>query len=161
MSVNKYKPHVWVLPEDDANRELANGFLLHPRLKLTAIDVRPVARGWHKALAVVDDWAKELRTYPLRRLVLLVDLDGQGEARTQQIRDGFPADLRDRIYLLSTCEEPKALRVEQGQSLERLGKALADACAHQEEGLWNNPHLQHNETELVRLRDDVKPILFG
>lgn len=28
MSVNKYKPHVLVLPEDDANRQLANGFLL-------------------------------------------------------------------------------------------------------------------------------------
>jgi hypothetical protein len=28
MSVNKYHPHVLVLPEDDANRQLANGFLL-------------------------------------------------------------------------------------------------------------------------------------
>ena len=28
MSVNKYQPHVLVLPEDDANRQLANGFLL-------------------------------------------------------------------------------------------------------------------------------------
>ena len=32
MSVNKYLPHVLVLPEDDANRQLANGFLLDPNL---------------------------------------------------------------------------------------------------------------------------------
>ncbi len=28
MSVNKYLPHVFVLPEDDANRQLASGFHL-------------------------------------------------------------------------------------------------------------------------------------
>jgi hypothetical protein len=29
MSVDKYSPHVLVLPEDDANRQLANGFHLN------------------------------------------------------------------------------------------------------------------------------------
>lgn len=33
MSVNKYSPHVLVLPEDKANSEIANGFLLHPFIK--------------------------------------------------------------------------------------------------------------------------------
>ena len=28
MSVNKERPHVYVLPEDDANRQLAKGFQL-------------------------------------------------------------------------------------------------------------------------------------
>ena len=43
MSVNVYKPHVLVLPEDDANREIANGFLLAPSLKLRNIQVLPCA----------------------------------------------------------------------------------------------------------------------
>lgn len=30
---NKHKPHVIVLPEDDANRQIANGFLLDPSIK--------------------------------------------------------------------------------------------------------------------------------
>lgn len=30
MSVNKYKPHVFVIPEDDADRQIADGFVLHP-----------------------------------------------------------------------------------------------------------------------------------
>jgi len=29
MSINKYEPHLLVLPEDDANRKIANGFILH------------------------------------------------------------------------------------------------------------------------------------
>jgi hypothetical protein len=30
--MNRYQPHVFVLPEDDANRQLANGFLLDESL---------------------------------------------------------------------------------------------------------------------------------
>lgn len=161
MSVNKYRPHVWVLPEDDANRQLVNGFLLHPELDLTAIQVRPAAGGWHKAVVgVTADYAAELRNYPLRRLILLIDLDDQGMSRTTQIRESFPADLQDRIYLLSTRDEPEALRAAQGQSLEKLGGELAEACARGESRLWDNEHLQHNRPELTRLTAEVKPILF-
>jgi hypothetical protein len=34
MSVNKYQPHVLLLPEDDANTELANGFVLEIEYRL-------------------------------------------------------------------------------------------------------------------------------
>ncbi|MGA2659008.1 MAG: hypothetical protein ABSH34_16015 [Verrucomicrobiota bacterium] len=50
MSVNKYRPHVYVLPEDDANRQLANGFLLHPDLLARNIQVLPEVGGWHEVL---------------------------------------------------------------------------------------------------------------
>lgn len=46
MSVNAYADHVLVLPEDDANRELTNGFLQEPALNPRAIQVLPVAHGW-------------------------------------------------------------------------------------------------------------------
>lgn len=39
MSVNFYKPHVLVLPEDDANRQIAIGFLLDPGLKQRNIQI--------------------------------------------------------------------------------------------------------------------------
>lgn len=41
MSANLERPHLWVIPEDDANRAIANGFLLGiepPRRR--QIDVR-------------------------------------------------------------------------------------------------------------------------
>lgn len=49
--MNKYKPHVLVLPEDDANRQIANGFLLNSNLNRNAIQILPIAGGW---LKVVD-----------------------------------------------------------------------------------------------------------
>ena len=161
MSVNKFKPHVWVLPEDDANRQLANGFALHSELDPTAIHLCPAAGGWLKAAgAVAAEHADGMRKYPLRHLVLLIDLDGQGDAREQLVRAVFPQDLVDRIYLLSARDDPEALRSSQRQSFERLGELLAKDCALDQPGLWDDEHLRHNKPELSRLIADVKPFLF-
>lgn len=32
MSINKFRPHIHVLPEDEANRQIATGFLLGSHL---------------------------------------------------------------------------------------------------------------------------------
>jgi hypothetical protein len=47
--IHRYKPHVLVLPEDDRNRQLANGFLLHPSLS-AQIQVLVEVGGWGKLL---------------------------------------------------------------------------------------------------------------
>jgi hypothetical protein len=133
VSVNKYKPHVWVVPEDDANRQLANGFLLHPRLDCTAIQVLPPPGGWPKVLDAADRvHTAELRKYTLRQLVLLVDFDSKGDSRLQQFRDVFPDDVRSRVYVLGTREEPESLKADLGQSFENLGRQLADSCADED-----------------------------
>jgi hypothetical protein len=49
MAVNKYKPHIYVLPEDDANRQIANGFLLHESVDSRSIQVMPTTGGWTRA----------------------------------------------------------------------------------------------------------------
>ena len=46
MSVNRYFPHIFVFPEDDANRQLATGFLLHPQVRATQVHIVPEAGGW-------------------------------------------------------------------------------------------------------------------
>lgn len=57
MSVNQYKPHLLVRPEDDANRQIANGFILEiPEKNIRRIQVLPVASGWRK---VVDQFLEE------------------------------------------------------------------------------------------------------
>ena len=49
MSANKNKLHVLVLPEDDANRQMLNGFLLEfPTRQIQGL---PVAGGWKKVLS--------------------------------------------------------------------------------------------------------------
>ena len=44
MSVNRHKPHLLVLPEDDANRQLARGFELE--LSTRQFQVLQPAGGW-------------------------------------------------------------------------------------------------------------------
>ena len=50
MSVNKYMPHVLVLPEDDANRQLANGFQLDESLATRKMQILEEAGGWQEVL---------------------------------------------------------------------------------------------------------------
>lgn len=50
MSVNRHLPHVLVLPEDDANRQIANGFLLHHAIGNRKIQVLEEAGGWLHAV---------------------------------------------------------------------------------------------------------------
>ena len=162
MSVNVYQPHVMVLPEDDANRQIVNGFLLDPSLNARAIQVLPVAGGWNKVFGdFVDSQVMQLRKYPNRHLVLLIDFDGLVDDRMTRFQQTCPDDVRDRVYLLGAWDKPEPLRKVCGVSLEKIGERLGQACADGEEGLWAHAMLAHNQTELNRLIANVKPFLFN
>ncbi len=51
MSANKYQPHLLILPEDDANRELANGFILNQAINPRVVQIMPPARWLDKSFA--------------------------------------------------------------------------------------------------------------
>ncbi len=161
MSVNVYKPHVLVLPEDDADRQIANGFLLDPSIKQRNIQVLPPAGGWGKVLdSFVEDHVANLRKFTFRHLVLLIDFDHHVEERQTLFLERFPADVKDRVFLLGTQSEPEPLRKECGDSLENIGKALAAECFQDETNLWAHSLLAHNAAERGRLNTKVKSILF-
>ena len=160
-SLNNDRPHVLVLPEDDANRQIATGFLLDPSLKLRNIRVLTPSGGWGKVLDnFVNDHITGLRKYPHRHLVLLIDFDDRVDARHAQFLTHFPDDVRDRIFLLGTSSEPEPLRKKCGVSLEVIGKKLAAECYRDETNLWAHELLAHNEPERQRLNAKVKFILF-
>lgn len=162
MSVNVYRPHVMVLPEDDANRQIVNGFLLDPSLNERAIQVLPVAGGWNKVYRDFEvSHVPQLRQYPNRHLVLLIDFDGLVADRMQLFQQICPADVRDRVYLLGAQDEPEPLRKERGVSLEKIGEQLGADCADGQSGLWAHDMLKHNQVELDRLIQNVKPFLFN
>ena len=78
MSVNRYLPHVLVLPEDDANRQLANGFLLDQYVSTHKIQVLPEVGGWTQVLELfLSDHVVEMDRYRGRFMVLLIDFDGR------------------------------------------------------------------------------------
>jgi len=77
MSVNEHLPHVLVLSEDDANRQLAISFRLDLAWdRQRQMQVLRVAGGWGKVLSSFDaNHAKRMDRCPNRFLVLLIDFD--------------------------------------------------------------------------------------
>lgn len=79
MSVNRYRAHVLLLPEDDANRQMANGFLLAmPGPSRAQVRILPVAGGWQSAVEeFLSKHAPYMDRFPLCAMVLAIDFDGQ------------------------------------------------------------------------------------
>ena len=161
--VNCYRPHVLVLPEDDANRQIANGFLLEPRLKTRCIQILPIAGGWPK---IRDNFQSQhialLERYPDRYLVLIVDFDTYIDKRAAKVLGIFPEGLRSRVFIIGTRDNPEVFSRLCGMSLESIGAKLASECGDGNcSGLWAHPDLEHNAIELQRLVTAVRPMLFN
>ena len=156
--INKYIPHLHILPEDDANREFANGFLLHDRVFERNIQVLKPAGGWKKAVDSIGSCG--LHQNPQRRLLLLIDFDDVVETRLPAILADIPSQIADRVYVLGTASHPERLRADMSQSLEQIGLEAAKQCADGKEDLWRHALLQHNHAELERLAKDVRGIVI-
>lgn len=91
--------------------------------------------------------------------LVLVDFDHQANRRieVQELTAGLPAD---RTFILGAWSEPERLRESLGLRFERIGETFAQECATDSLATWNHPLLAHNLTELQRLRNSVRPILF-
>lgn len=161
MSVNKYQRHVLVLPEDDANRQLATGFVLDlDRSLLTRIQILPEAGGW---MEVLDRFTKDhvvgMSRYPDRLMVLLIDFDGKKD-RLDNAKAAIPNNLSERVFVLGSLTEPEALKKASLGTYETIGLSLAKDCRENTDYIWGHELLRHNASELDRLRDYVRPILF-
>jgi len=157
--VNREQPHVIVLPEDDANRQLANGFQL--RLdwdRQRWLRVLPVAGGWTYVLQLLP--TLEMDRWPLRLVVLLIDFDNHFTARLQNVKAQIPAHLTDRVFILGALQTPEALKKAGLGSYEDIGVAMAEDCRQETDTTWGHALLQHNAGELDRLRQRVRPLLF-
>jgi hypothetical protein len=159
MSADKHQPHVLVLPEDDANRQMARGFLLDQSVSIRRIQVLPVAGGWRKILnSFESEHVGEMDRYSTRFMVLLIDFDGH-EDRLTYAKNVVPARLMDRVFFLGVLTEPEELRADLG-SYETIGIALAQNCREETDTTWGHDLLRHNSGEIGRLRDRVRPFLF-
>ncbi len=153
--MNKYDKHILVLPEDDANRQIADGFLVEiggtGQLKV----LRP-ASGWHKVLELFGSvHIAEMNRYPKRSMILLIDFD-KSDGRRAQVKAVVPPQLSDRVFILGVRSEPEELP----HSFEETGRLLAEDCRSETSTTWNTPLLKHNVAEVERMREIVHPILF-
>ena len=161
MSINKHLPHLLVLPEDDANRQIANGFITNENVKSRAIQVLPPADGWTKLLKNFDDvHAKEMLNCPERRMVLLIDFDKKPD-RLKYVQDKILENINDRVFILGVLSEPEKLKKGVGKSFEDIGEILAEQCHNKNyNGLWSHRLLIHNTNELNRIILSVRPFIF-
>jgi|HubBroStandDraft_4_1064222.scaffolds.fasta_scaffold981346_2 hypothetical protein len=160
MSPNRHRPHVLVLPEDDANRELANGFHLQVDMaRQRQMQVLPVAGGWMELLnRFKSEHVRAMDRCPSRFMVLLIDFDGR-KNRLQSAKAAIPVQLADRVFVLGAWSNPEALRGDLG-AYEQIGLAMADDCREETDTTWGHKLLRHNAGELGRLREHVRSILF-
>ncbi|MGP8253624.1 MAG: hypothetical protein ACLQHF_16465 [Terracidiphilus sp.] len=160
MAPNNYLPHVLVLPEDDADRQLANGFVLDEWLATRKIQVLEEAGGWTRVLDNFEaDHVLGMENWPTRFMVLLIDFDGR-EDRLVQAKSRIPTHLEERVFVLGSLTDPEDLKRGIGSSLEEIGKALASDCRNETSAIWGHDLLKHNASELDRMREQIRPILF-
>ena len=160
MSPNEDRPHVLVLPEDDANRQLANGFHLRVDWDCNRqMQVLRSAGGWHKVLDVFKaKHVSDMKRCTKRFMVLLIDFDKK-TSRLDEAKAAIPEYLADRVFILGVWSEPEKLPADLG-SYESLGAKLASDCREETDATWQHTLLRHNAGELDRLRQHVRPILF-
>ena len=156
---NNYLPHIHVLAEDDANRQIAHGFLLELNDN-RAVKVLPLPGGWKKTVEeFTKEYASEMRQLPQRMMVLLIDFD-DNENRLSYVKTHIPDDLKARVFVLGVLSEPENLRTDINKSFEEIGEALAKDCSENTNELWGHTLLKHNKGELDRMASSVKPFLF-
>jgi len=158
---NRFQPHVLVLPEDDANSQLANGFLLDlDQSALSRIQVLPEAGGWGAVLDTFEsDHIAGMDRFSERYLILLIDFDGK-EGRMSDAKQRIPERLSHRVFILGAWTEPEALKRAGLGSYETIGKATAKDCREETDTTWGHDLLRHNASEINRMRQHVRPILF-
>ncbi|MDR0378618.1 MAG: hypothetical protein LBI62_01480 [Candidatus Accumulibacter sp.] len=158
MSVNKYEPHIFIIPEDDNFRQLVLGFKNDSRVNDAVVKLESNARGWMDALGKIKHI--HMDDYEKRYAIALIDFDGEPDNRIDYFRREIPA-YEGRAFLLGLYKESEDFKRDcKKKSLEALGMELAESCIGGGGGLWESEHLKCNAEELDRLRKAVGSFLF-
>lgn len=159
MSVNKYTPHVYVIPEDDADRQIAVGFVLHDRVQSRRVQVVEPAGGWPKVLDSFKTEYLPLLQNQNTHVVMLIDFDGTPVERRARFNAEIPVEVRDRVFVIGPLMEPEGLKNALDKAdLEDIGWHLANDCDGDRLETWGHVQLLHNEDERLRLVRNCKAI---
>jgi hypothetical protein len=159
--MNKYAPHVYVIPEDDRDRQIADGFVSHHKVDTRQIKVMPIAGGWgHVIKTFADEYVQIMREYQHAYVVMLIDFDGQIDNRMEKFNNAIPEDIKSRVFVVGSSQNPEALKRALKMSFEGIGQNLANDCDARTAEYWNHEQLQHNNGERQRLFQLVRPFLF-
>ncbi len=160
MGLNKHKPGLYVIPEDDADRQIANGFLEDFRVQ-NAFQVMPPAQGREKVLSqIIEVYVPILQKYKQLKVIGVLDFDGRKDRYEQKLQE-IPNGVRERVFLLGTLNNPEKLKASAGLHFESLGEKLAQECCDANFELWNNEQLVFLKDEVLRAKEELWTVLFG
>lgn len=156
---------VIILLEDDANRQIVNGFLNHLNINSRAITILPLAGGWKK---VGDNFEKNIIPEMLKNsgiiAILVFDFDKHKKKGNidnfSYVQGKIPKNLKHRVLSLGALHEPEKLKKELGK-YEKIGEKLAEDCYDNTYSLWQHSQFKHNLKELNRMIHVVKPVIFN
>jgi hypothetical protein len=152
MSVNREKWHLLIKPEDDANRQIANGFVESLELQAqNKVQLLPPAGGWVKALEFIQ--CAQLERFRQRRVLILIDFDKSLELR-RKIVEKYTS-VSSRVFVVGAKPEAEDLRREMKCHFEECGERIAGDCVSRECAIWKLESLDHNEDMLNRLCPEV------
>jgi hypothetical protein len=149
VALNKYKAHLYVLPEDDATKDIAVGF--NDAIEGPMQVLKP-AGGWTNVLKLFKEtYISHLRQYANAHLVLLIDFDDDFPNRLQNFRNEIPQDVEGRVYVLGALTEAETLRTVSRMSFSKIGIELANECSQNTAVVWDNSQAKHNHPERMRI----------
>jgi hypothetical protein len=156
---NDYLPHIFVIPEDDANRQIALAFLLELGMKSNRYKLFPPARGWSHVIESFElDHVANMDRFSERFIILLIDFD-KDASRLEYVKSRIPSNLVDRVFILGAWSQPEELKKYFG-SLDDIGAALARDCQKERSAIWGHRLLQNNTNELQRVQTLVCPLIM-
>jgi len=118
------------------------------------------AGGWNEVLKHFNkNEVQGMDKWPNRFMVLLIDFDSKQD-RLDTAKAEIPAHLTERVFILGALTEPEDLRKAKLGNYDAIGSTLSKECRKETDSTWRHPLLQHNASELARLREHVRPILF-
>ena len=160
---NKFRDHLVIVPEDQKNNDLINGFVNASLFESRAFQVQAIAGGWPKAVDSLQHM--QLAALPLRRILLVIDFDEKLESRYGQVNDRLSKFLapteHQRVYLLGTRSEPEDFRSTLKMSSEQVGAQLYLDCKTPQPGLWGHALFTHNLKTRARLIAEILPFLIN
>lgn len=159
MSPNFYQLHLLVIPEDKANQDIVNGFLLRVESNERQLQVLNLANGWSKGRDMLLSLSEgHLKKFTNAHALLLIDHDGY-PARGSDIKAQISDEVKDRVFVIGVLSEPEELK-SANQKYEQMGKRIADGCKDNNSDFWQHELLVHNLEEVQRLSEVVHDFFF-
>lgn len=170
MSINRQQKHVIFFGEDEATRNLAQGFIEGENINELRCDVwHTFGTGWKSTTEAME--LVGMSRYPLTHLILVIDLDRQEKHHIEDLKQEIDqTSFSDRVYVIGGSKDVQALQraFTAANSIGKIsaqdtGREIANQCFKDEscvEGVWCDPALEHNRTELERICRNLKDIIF-